>query len=204
MDLNRAGLYQGKRRWGTEGPLCTRPRGMNSSAHSEEGQAQLCKNEGIGTVGGNEVWKAGRGQLAPSLVNFTKEPELYLVRNRKFIKTSSKGINVIMFGQRSGEIYKTMRSAIFLFKILFLTNLGISPTSWGEPSLSWSAFFCSLISHYLLTTVSATGMSSPGRSWTHYEVSGLCVWRDMLKVKQPGEACCLSFWGPFYPATCLK
>lgn len=24
-----------------EGPVCTRPRGMNSSAHSEEGQAQV-------------------------------------------------------------------------------------------------------------------------------------------------------------------
>lgn len=65
-----AGLYQGKRRWGTEGPLF---RGMNSFAHSEEGQAQIHKNKGIGTVEGNEVWEAGRGQLASNLVNFTKE-----------------------------------------------------------------------------------------------------------------------------------
>lgn len=74
---------------------------MNSSAHSEEDQAQHHENEGTGAVEGNEFWEADSSQLVPSLVNFTKELGLYLLKNRKFLKTSSKGINVITSGQRS-------------------------------------------------------------------------------------------------------
>lgn len=53
--LNIIGIYQGKRRGGIEGPACPRPIGMNSSAHSEEGQLQLHKDRGTETVEGKEV-----------------------------------------------------------------------------------------------------------------------------------------------------
>ena len=45
--------------------------------------------------------EVGRGQLAPSLVNFTKGLGLYLVRIEKSMNSSSERINMIMFGQRS-------------------------------------------------------------------------------------------------------
>lgn len=69
-----------------EEPVCTRPIGMNSSARSEEGQAQLHKDRGIGTVARNEVHDAGRGQTVPSLGSFTEKTRLYLIRNRKHMK----------------------------------------------------------------------------------------------------------------------
>lgn len=54
---------------------------MKSFADLEEGQAQLHKRRGVGTVEGNEVQDVGRGQIVPSLVNFTKGPGLYLVKD---------------------------------------------------------------------------------------------------------------------------
>lgn len=64
-----------------EGPICTRPISMTSFADLEEGQAQLHKRRGVGTVEGNEVQDVGRGQIVPNLVNFTKGPGLYLVKD---------------------------------------------------------------------------------------------------------------------------
>lgn len=180
---------------------------MNSSAPSEEGQAQVCKNEGIGTGGGK--WRL-RGWQGPACTQPCKLHQrawtlsLYLVRIEKFMNSSSKGINMIMFAQRSWEIYKAMRSAIFLFKILSSSPI-LKLVPYPEQSLAFHGllFFSSFISRYLLTTVSDTGMPNPGRSWTCHNVSGLHAWRNMLKVKQPGKGCCLSFWGLFYSAACL-
>lgn len=118
---------------------------MNSSAPSEEGQAQVRKNEGIGTGGGYEVWEVGRGQLAPSLVHFTKRLGLYLVRIEKSMNSSSKGINMIMFGQRSWETYKAKRSAIFLFKIISSSPI-LKLAPYPEESLAFHGLFSSAAS----------------------------------------------------------
>ena len=56
-----------------EGPICTRSRGMNSSACSEEGQAQVHKDGNIETVKGNEVQEVRRDQIVPSLENYTQK-----------------------------------------------------------------------------------------------------------------------------------
>lgn len=74
------GMYQGERKGGTEGP-----RVVNSSAHSKDVQAQLSDMDILGTAQGNEVREVGRGQIVLSLVNVTKKPGLYLVRNRKLM-----------------------------------------------------------------------------------------------------------------------
>lgn len=46
-----------------EGPVCMRPRGMKSSAHSEEAQAQVHQDGSIETAEGNEVQEGSRGQI---------------------------------------------------------------------------------------------------------------------------------------------
>lgn len=46
-----------------EGPVCMRPRGMKSSAHSEEAQAQVYQDGSIETAEGNEVQEGSRGQI---------------------------------------------------------------------------------------------------------------------------------------------
>lgn len=46
---------------------------MNSSARSEEGQAQVHKDGNIETVKGNEVQEVRRDQIVPSLENYTQK-----------------------------------------------------------------------------------------------------------------------------------
>lgn len=121
---------------------------MNSSAPSEEGQAQVCKNEGIGTGGGKWLLRGWQGPACTQPCKLHQRAwtlSLYLVRIEKFMNSSSKGINMIMFGQRSWEIYKAMRSAIFLFKILSSSPI-LKVVPYPEQSLAFHGLLFSAAS----------------------------------------------------------